>query len=126
MLEGVFELRKESLLVDQLECRELPQECLRALGAFSDPVEQAAAELSADNGSHLKDTLGALGESIDPRRDDALDRIRDENVFESRCKRVALSDTPYSSGFPKRLDEFLDERRVALRLACEQGLEVVG
>src|SRR5262249_54519225 len=126
MLEGVFELRKQSLFVDQLECREFPQARLGALGAFGDPVEHTAAELSADNGGHLKDTLGALGESIDPRRNDALDGIRDEDVFEWLCQRVALWDTPDTAGFLERLDEFLDEKRVAFRLTCEQGLEVVG
>jgi len=55
-----------------------------------------------------------------------LDGVRHEDVFESLRQSVALPRTPDTAGLSERLDDLLDEERVALRPAYEQGLKVIG
>src|SRR5215470_3238707 len=126
MLERVFDFREHSGFVDQLQRHQLPQKSLYRLAAVRDSVEKASTELPTDYGGHLKCALGRLREPVDARRDDTLDSVRHHDVLESLRQHPGVTDAPDTARLAKRLDHFFDKERVALGLAREQGLKIVG
>jgi hypothetical protein len=70
--------------------------------------------------------LGASGSPVDARRYDTLDSVRHHDVLESLRQHPGVTDATDTARLAKRLDHFFDKERVALGLACEQGLKIVG
>jgi hypothetical protein len=61
--------------VDQLERGQLAQESVGSLTDLGKAIDQAARELATDYRSKLERSFGRLGETVDPRCDDILDRL---------------------------------------------------
>jgi len=126
VLEGVLGLREDPGLADQLEPDELPQRCLRTRVRLHDTVEKTTAERPSDHGGGLERALRRFRKAIDARRNDVLDRVGYGEVIESLRQHPAVATRPDAARLPERLDELLDEERVAFRLSCDQSLQAVG
>src|SRR5262245_63217691 len=78
VLEGVLGLREHARLVDQLQRDELSQ---GRLGTRLDQaVEQMTAELPPDHRGGLERALRPIRKPVDPRGNDVLDRVGDEEI----------------------------------------------
>ena len=89
-------------LVQELEPPQLLDGGLEARRVVPHAAEQAARRLATDHGRRLQEALGAGGQAIDPRHDDAVDGVGDDPGLRS-----VLDD---------RARQLLQEERVALRL----------
>ena len=125
MLEHVRELGEERLLVDQLDGLQIPQELLRALADVADPVKEAPGELAPDDRRELERLLGGVGEPVDARHDDVLNRVGDDDLVEAGAEHVAVIHAPNGAKLLQRLDDLLNKERIALRLPHDEGPQVL-
>ena len=79
MLEDVGGLRQQTLFVDNFERLQLLQQALEFSGETGHPLQQSHHELAANNGSYLHRALAVGAEAVEPRHDDALNRIRERS-----------------------------------------------
>ena len=118
VLEHVGQLGKELLLVDELDGFELPQEIVGALTAISAsrssrrrvnsrPITEASWSVF----------FGRLVQPIDAGHDHVLDRVGDDDLVEPPGQHVAARRSGERRRLLQRLDDLLDEERVALGLA---------
>ena len=77
MLEGVVRLVSIPELVEELEALELDQLCI-GVRAFPDASQQLRGELPPQHGRGLEVAPGIVWQTVDARRQHALDRIGDE------------------------------------------------
>ena len=77
MLEDVLRLRKQALLVNQFQPLETDQVGFDAFSCAGDGLQQAKAELAADDRGHLHGLLEAFLQAVHAGGNDALDGIRD-------------------------------------------------
>jgi hypothetical protein len=126
VLEDELRLRKDARLVDQLERDEVSQQCLDPRARLHDTVQEAAAEPATDRRGGLERPLRPLGEAIDARRNHVLDRVGHDEIVEWLGERPALVAPLDGPGLLKRLDQLLDEERVAFGLARDESQQALG
>ena len=125
VLEHIGQFGKECLLVDQLDGLQIPQELLRSLTEVSDPVEEAAGELAPDDRGELQRLLGRIRKPVDPRHDDVLNRVGNDDLVETLCEDVTIVRAPNGPDLLQRLDDLLDKKGIALRLPDDEGPQIL-
>ena len=126
VLEHVGQLGEEPALVDQLERGQLAQEPVGPLADLGEAVDEAAREFATDDRGELERALGGLGQTVDPRGDDVLDRARNGDLAHGPGELVARPHPSQRPTLFQRLDQLLDVERIALRLAADQPAQRVG
>jgi hypothetical protein len=124
--EGVGGLRREPLLVDQLDGLQLAERGLGAAAEDAEPLEQTAGEAPSDDRGDLERGPGRLVEPLQARHDDVVHRVGDDDLVQRAGQDDAGSRRPHGAGLLERRDDLLDEEGIALGLDGDQALERFG
>ncbi len=125
MLEGVLDLRVERLLVDQLGGDEHRQRRGQLLRAFHDPPQHPLRELPADHRRRLQQRLLGIPEPVDAGLEHGLHRGRDRDLVDLVPQPVDAALAPQRSALGQRVDDLLDEERIAARALADPLGEAV-
>src|SRR5262245_42635784 len=115
MLEGVFEVREEARLVQELGGLELTQSPTQvALGRVGNGLQQGEGHILANDRGGLEQTLVLGGQAIDAGGEDSLRRRRDLPRLRGLGDPVRPTLPDEDLGLDKRADALLQEERVSL------------
>ena len=126
VLEHVGQLGEEGLFIDQLDGLQLGQEVLGPPVQVGDAIEESPRELAADDGRELQRLLRRVGQPIDARHDDVLDRVGDDDLVEMSGQDIASAVPTDDAHLLQRLHDLFDEERIAFGLPDDQMLEILG
>ena len=126
MLERVHGVGVELLLIQELRGDQRPQSRLElAVAEHGRSLQNRLGELPSDHRGALQQALLALGEPVDPRREDSVDRRRDRGVVNRAYEPVGAALTGEVARFHERAYDLLDEERVASGPLGDQGGQTV-
>ena len=114
MLEGVFEVRKEARLVQELGGLKMGEAAAEVLlGRLRDRPKEGQGYVLADDGRGLEEPFVLGSKAVDPRREDRLHRGRHLNIRESLRQPVGAALAHQNAALDKRSHALLQEERVA-------------
>src|SRR5438132_897789 len=116
VLEGVLDLRIERLLVEELGSRERMESGGQvSVAEISNAPENRLGEPLADHRRRLQHPLLPLGETVDARGEDALHGRGQADLLRGPDQLVRTPASRDHARLDQRLDDLLDEERIAAR-----------
>jgi hypothetical protein len=136
VLECVLQRREQARLVEELRRLKVSQAdpqiflregiaCSRACSLDGDRSQQGKRHILPDHRRGLEQPLLICRESVDPGRQDRLDRRRHTNARDLCCQPVGSSFADQRAGFDECADAFLQEERIALGPLDQELFQIV-
>ena len=124
MLEGIHGVRIERLLVDELRCHERPERGRELrFRQLAHAREHQLGELPPDHGRGLEDPLLALGQTVNPSRENRLHVRRDGEGVDRAQEIVSTALAADRPALDERLHHLLGEEGISRRALADQGAE---
>ena len=90
------------------------------------PLQNAHRELAADHGRDPQAALGLLGQLVDAREQQAVQRVRDLDAGDRVGGHPAVALADDRAALDEHPDDLLDEERIALRALEDLAADLIG